>query len=363
MNGKKYSRWKEPVLKKLLIGLAAIALILTIFVLDTLLDGGTFKSIDPHFAGSCTTIEGVTGAEDITIDPASGLAYISAHDRRNWSGGGNIYSYQTGSFAQPAAMPHDLDETFYPHGISLWKNPDGADRLFVVNHPPAPEGSEHRSDNEVVIFDIVDGSLKHVRTLKTDLPFSLNDVAAAGSESFYATIDRGSLTRFGSMLESYGRLARGGVAYGESGDITRITGDLVYPNGIQVSSDGTKVYVSESTGERLLTYARNTDTGALSLINEMEIDSGLDNLEWDEEGNLWIGAHPQILKFIQHAGDPAKRSPSQVLRINMHDGMSVDEVYLNDGNPISGSSVGAPYGDHLLIGSVYEPFILDCKME
>jgi len=39
----------------------------------------------------------------------------------------------------------------------------------------------------------------------------------------------------------------------------------------------------------------------------------------------------------------------------------VEEIYLNDGNPMSGSSVGAAYKDRLLIGSVFEPFILDCK--
>ena len=350
------------MLKKILIGFAIAALIIVIFVLDVLIDSGSFKSIQPHFAGSCSVVEGVVGAEDITIDPASGLAFISAHDRRNWSQGGDIFMYQTGSYAEPSAMYHDLEETLYPHGISLWKNPDGADRLFVVHHPPSPADSEQRFESQVLVFDILNDTLKHVRTLKTDLPFSLNDVAAANGDSFYATIDKGSLTRFGRTLEAYGRLARGGVAYGSIGDITRVTGELIYPNGIQVSSDGSKVYVSESTGERLLTYSRDKQTGALTLEREMSIDSGLDNLEWDVSGNLWIGAHPQILKFVDHAADHTNRSASQVLRVNLNDGALVEEVYLNDGNPMSGSSVAAPYEGHILIGSVYEPFILDCNM-
>ena len=351
------------MLKKIIVVVALIALSVGVFVADLLLDSGSFKTIEPHFEGSCRTVGGVAGAEDITIDPLNGIAYVSAHDRRNWSGGGDIFIYQPGSYSNPVVMTHDLQETFYPHGISLWKNPEGADRLFVVHHPPASAGSEQRSDSQVVIFDIDGTHLKHVRSLKTDLPFSLNDVAAASLDSFYATIDKGSLTRFGRSLEAYGRLAMGGVAYGSKDDIKRVSDDLIYPNGIQVSPDGTKVYVSESTGKRLLTYTRNPQTGALSLTDEMSIDSGLDNLEWDAEGNLWIGAHPQMLKFVQHAGDPLNRSASQILRVNMNQGKSVDEIYLNDGDPISGSSVGAPFGEHILIGSVYEPFILDCKME
>lgn len=351
------------MLKKLLTVVAAMVLLSVVLITDALIDSGSFKTIKPHFAGQCSTVEGVIGAEDITIDSTNGLAYISAHDRRNWSKGGDIYMYEAGSYSKPVIMPHDLEETFYPHGISLWKNPNGPDRLFVVHHPPAPPESEQRNDSQVIIFDIVDGGLKVVRILKTDFPYSLNDVAAANGDSFYATIDRGSLSRIGRSIEAYGRLARGGVAYGAHGDISRITGDLVYPNGIQVSPDGKKVYVSESTGQRLLTYARDAQTGELTLIKQMSLDTALDNLEWDVDGNLWVGAHPQMLKFFQHSSDPKKRSASQVLRIAMNEGMSVKEIYLNDGNPLSGSSVGAPYGDHLLIGSVYESFVLDCKMD
>ncbi|WP_170829184.1 MULTISPECIES: SMP-30/gluconolactonase/LRE family protein [Pseudoalteromonas] len=338
-----------------------IILLPAIFIMYIVIDSGAFKTIEPHFSGSCKTVTGVVGAEDITIDATSGLAYISSHDRRNWSSGGGIYMYQTGSYSKPILMPHDIDGTFYPHGISLWKNPNGLDRLFVVNHPPSATENKQRSDSEVIIFEIKENQLKHVKTLKTDSPFSLNDVAAANDSSFYATIDRGSLTRFGRMLEAYGRLAMGGIAYGRGDVITRISGNLVYPNGIQVSRDGKMVYVSESTGKRLLSYTRDEVSGELSLIDEISIDSGLDNIELDADGNLWIGAHPQMYKFLKHSIDQTNRSSSQVLLVNVNNGMSVDEIYLNNGSPISGSSVGAPYQEHLLIGSVYEPFILDCK--
>ena len=336
--------------------------LLAVFIVDTVIDSGAFKKIEPHFEGSCSIVEGVVGAEDITIDQSSGLAFISAHDRRNWSDGGGIYTYQTGSYAQPALMPHDLGETLYPHGIYLWKNNTGADRLFVVNHPPATAGSEQRSDSEVIIFEIINHKLQKIKTLKTDFPYSLNDLAAIDGERFFATIDRGSITRLSRMFEVYGRLARGGIAYGTSEGITKLVDGLVFPNGIQVGSGSKRVYVSESTGERLLTFTRDETTDELSLLAETPIDTGLDNLEWDNVGNLWVGAHPQMLKFLAHGRSSSNRSASQVLRINLNQGMSIDEIYLNRGEVISGSSVGAPYQGHLLIGSVFEPFILDCKL-
>lgn len=350
------------MLRKAVISLAVISVVLLFFIADLLIDGGTFKTIEPHFDGQCEIIEGVVGAEDITIDPTNGLAYVSAHDRRNWSGGGNIYRYHTGSLSKPQALAHDLDEVLFPHGISLWKSPEGADRLFVVNHPPAPPGSEQRSDSEVIIFDVENSALKFVRRITTDLPYSLNDVAAANSESFYATIDKGSLTKLGRLFESYGRLALGGIAFGSEGKMTRVMGDLVYPNGIQVSLDGSKLYVSESSGKHLISFDRDINTGALSFNEQADLGSGLDNLEWDLNGNLWIGAHPKMLDYVQHSANHQNRSASQVLRVNMHNQMSIDEIYLSDGTPLSGSSVAAPYQDHVLIGSVYEPFILDCTL-
>jgi arylesterase/paraoxonase len=250
----------------------------------------------------------------------------------------------------------------YPHGISLRKNPNGFDRLFVVHHPPAPPGSEQRSDSQVVIFDIVDDGLKFVRRVTTDLPYSLNDVVAASYEHFYATIDEGSITKVGRLFESYGRLARGGIAYGSTGQMTKVMGNLIYPNGIQINHDGTKVYVSESSGSRLLTYDRDINSGVVSFDNDIDLGSGLDNLEWDMNGNLWIGAHPKMLDYVQHSANHENRSASQVLRVNLNEQISVDEIYLSNGNPLSGSSVAAPYDGHLLIGSVYEPFILDCVL-
>ena len=43
---------------------------------------GQFKTIEPHFSGKCEAVAGVVGPEDITIHPKTGVAFVSACDRR-----------------------------------------------------------------------------------------------------------------------------------------------------------------------------------------------------------------------------------------------------------------------------------------
>lgn len=354
------------MLRKILIGAGVLVVAGGAFVADTMIDAGVLRQIEPHFDGACSAVEGVVGVEDITVDRSTGMAYLSAHDRRAWgrdrSHEGSIYMYRVGGKNSPVLMPHDLDQPFFPHGISLWKNPNGPDRMFVISHPTEKRDDEIQVKSVVEVFDVMDGALRHVRTLETDQPYSLNDIAAIDADTFYATIDRGSMTRLGRTLEAYGRLARGGVAFGDASGIRKMAGDLIYPNGIQLSADGSRLYVSETTGERLLAYERDLQTNELAFLSETAIDSGLDNLEWDEEGALWVGAHPRAIDFPAHGQDVAARSPSQILKLTLNEGgVDIEEVYLNDGDPISGSSVGAPFEDRFLIGAVFEPFILDCK--
>ncbi|WP_262690358.1 SMP-30/gluconolactonase/LRE family protein [Kordiimonas aestuarii] len=353
---------------KIMLGTGLVVVIVAGFVLDTLYDGGAFRTIEPHFDGKCEKIAGAVGAEDITVDPDTGLAYISSHDRRLWMRTGEtegaIYRYRAGSLASPLEFPHDFDGQFHPHGIGLWKNPAGHDRLFVVNHPNSGQsGSKMDSSlSQVEVFEVLEEGLRHVRTVKPDGGYSLNDVTPDGPDTFYASIDRGSETTLGRTIETFARLARGGIARGDESGIRRIKGGLVYPNGISVSPDGNHLIVAETTGGRLLAYEIGDDGDRLELVAEADAGTASDNVEWAEDGSFWIGAHPNALAFPGHAKDERSRSPSQVLRVTF-DGNSfgIEEVYLNDGNPISGSSVAAPMGNRFLLGSVFEPFFLDCS--
>lgn len=344
--------------------------------IESMFSAGVFSTIEPHFAGQCTRVDGVVGAEDITIDVETGMAYISAMDRRTLAvtgeHNGGIYIYRPGSFATPLKFETDLNGPFHPHGIDLWKAPDDSDakdRIFVVNHPIVQDenGEAPTTVSQIDIFEINDDTLNHIRTVNPTDPISLNDVAAAGPDSFYASIDKGSVTPLGLTLEVYGRLARAGVMYGNGNLMSRVAGDMIYANGIQISQDGKTLYVAETTGKRLSSFTISQIDGLLSPKADIEINSGLDNIEFDENGDLWVVGHPKTFDFLGHAANAAKRSPSQVFKVVWENSkMIASEIYLNDGNPISGASVAAPIetssGSRMLIGSVFEPFILDCSL-
>ena len=74
--------------------------------------------------------------------------------------------------------------------------------------------------------------------------------------------------------------------------------------------------------------------------------------------------HPKLFAFVEHSGNPTKISPSQVLKIIPYESntFGIEQVYLNDGSQISGSSVALPYEDYLYIGGVFEKKILKAQL-
>ena len=100
-------------------------------------------------------------------------------------------------------------------------------------------------------------------------------------------------------------------------EFTVAAADLAYANGINISRDGTVLYVAETVGEKIALFTRNTDTNELMFQQSLDMDSGIDNIELDSKGNLWIGSHPKLLTFTRHAKNAEKLSPSQVLKYQL----------------------------------------------
>ncbi|MFN8353154.1 MAG: SMP-30/gluconolactonase/LRE family protein [Spirosomataceae bacterium] len=347
--------------RRMIVG--TLVLVIVLLVLKTLNDAGSFKTIKPHVEGTLQKVEGIAGVEDITIDQATGLALLSSDDRRAYAldgkpkKGGIFVLDLNDSLSKPHELTQSFREDFHPHGISLVKLTDGRKRLFVVNHSLV-----HQDTATIEIFDWQDSVLIHRETLKNPayLP-SPNDIVGVGERQFYVTNDHDAQKSFFRNLKDYLQIGTGYVAFydGTRWQKTLASG-IKYANGINISPDNTKLFVASTTGRSIFVYDINPASGAISPDDEIYLNTGVDNLEWDATGALWIGCHPQLLKFVSHSKDPKKLSPSQVLKLNYKGTASFDttEVYLNDGHPLSGSSVGAVYKNQLLIGPVFERHLL-----
>ncbi|MGM0404023.1 MAG: strictosidine synthase family protein [Thermodesulfobacteriota bacterium] len=347
-------------MKKRIIFIGAILLLVFVLAAKTLYDAGHFKTITPHSGGSCVTIPGIPGPEDITVDSPAGIAFISSDDRRAAAAGepvqGAVYALDlNGQRYKPVDLTADFTKEFHPHGISLYKTEKGETLLFVINHTTA--------GSFVEIFEYRNNRLDHRESIGHPLMFSPNDLVAVGPRRFYATNDHGNASKWGRILEEYLQLARAYVVYFDGNKMEIAAKRFKYANGINTSIDGKRVYVATTIGRSLHVLSRDIPTGALTKEFAIHLNTGADNIERDEEGNLFVACHPKLLDFAAHAKDREAVSPSQVLKISFLDRnqYSIEEVYLDEGKEISASSVAAPYKGGFVIGQVFDGHILFCR--
>lgn len=345
--------------------LALVVVAAGLFV-RTLWNAGWFDEVPPDTTLACTVHPAPDGPEDIVIDRASGMVFVSAYDRRRAFAGepvrGDIYALH---FAMPGIAPAPVTVgapgDFRPHGISLYAAPDGTRTLMAISHPAA-------GGHKVEIFDLRDTetgvALVHRRTVTAPEMISPNDLAATGPDSFYFANDHTATGQLTSFLESYLALPWGNVGYFDGMSARIVADGFQYPNGIALSEDGAFLYVAETTGASVASFARDPATNALTARVDTPVGIGLDNIDLGDDGALWIAAHPKLLDFVAHAGDPAKPSPGAVWRVPLAGGRpgTPESIWRHNGTVFSGSSVGAYANGRLFIGAVFAPNVVVCDM-
>ncbi|GIW41474.1 MAG: arylesterase [Candidatus Binatia bacterium] len=297
------------------------------------------------------------GVEDITIDPRTGYAYLSSHDRRHWRTRGGIYGFDLSKKPLPDAaepLTPDMPPIFRPHGISLATGKNG-DWLFVVNHAG---DKDHRIERFAVRGRALVYEPPAVAGPELTSP---NDVYAVDADELYVTNDHGSATRVGKIVEDLLDRRIGNIVRWDGKSLEIVESGLSYANGIQGNAEGSMVYVTTTRPRTLRIYEREL-TGRLRLVREVFLDTLLDNIEIDSDGSLWIGAHPSAWAFLLHAGRLRKYAPSQVLRVTIRgDQVRAEERFRDRGEQISASSVAAPWGPYVLVGSVFDRGFLLCE--
>ncbi|XP_046884215.1 serum paraoxonase/arylesterase 2-like isoform X1 [Hypomesus transpacificus] len=330
------------------------------------------------------------GSEDLSI-LRDGLAIISTGlnypGLPQSEGPGKIYTLD---LLDPRLTPvelqikGDLDsDSFNPHGISIFTDEtDKSVLLFVVNHPTQVIG-----DSQVDIFRFVEeeNAIVHLKTIRHDLlhryvkslmahnrevfcfcltkyfvspsfflSFSVNDIVAVGPESFYATNDHSFPNELLHMLTVILGLPWCNVIYYSPQEVKVVRDGFLSANGINISPDKRYLYVSDILDHEIEVFERRRGEG-LVYIKSVAVGSLCDNIEVDYDmGDLWLGCHPNGAK-LKNTVDLEDPPGSEVIRIQniLSEKPTVTQVYADDGHVIMGSSVAAPYGGKLLIGTVY----------
>ncbi len=339
------------ILKAALIAIAVISAISVTGVLGYL----RFGLPPAHFAGQCTTLDLNESAEDIQIDRERGFAYLSLIDRRalaekkpvqGWIGRLDLNA-QTPQI-EPALI--DPPGHLRPHGLSLHIDEHGQRTMALINHP-VNRGVD--AEHIELFTEEEPGRFRHIRSFTDELITRPNDLVAVGPEQYYIAND---------SPPNSGEQTR--LVYVDSDSAQAVADDIRSGGGINVSPDGTTIYVAETQGEVIRVMKRNPLNGTVNTVSEINIGTAPDNIDIAADGSLWVGAHSSLFALVMHfiAGTDA---PSQVLRIdpNATPAATIEEIYMNRGGEISASSVGVTYGNKLLIGSITAPKILICEMD
>ena len=350
-------------LLKLIGWVVAISLVFTAVVAWR---GNFFRDVEPQFAGNCEPLQLEGSAEDILVDRERGLAYLSLLDRKGLVEGrtdvqGTIAVVDLNAnplSARPALLSQP--DHYRPHGLSLFVDESGQRYLFSLNHP-TNRGSEPEM---VELFrEVSPGQFDHVRTWSDPAFLSPNDLVAVGPAQFYVANDKAG-SGLGTVLQQLG-IGASPLTWVDGEEVRVVTDDIASGGGINLSSNGRRLYVAETAAQRIRVLERDPATGAVQDVARIPVVSSPDNVDVAADGSLWIGAHANTLKLIQHfaAGKPA---PSQVMRVTLNDrGQSTgrEDIYLDDGTRFSASSVGVSYKDLLLVGSITERKLLVCRRD
>lgn len=350
---------------KLKITLALVAILVVIQASRIAHDSGLFTEINTVDWGQCERLTGPVGAEDLTIDYHNRVAYIGADDRRAYLTHGDQESLENGGLwlldlkvdnGQPKPIPVSIDGPFHPHGIALRNGNNGPEELYVINHI-----TPHHHSIEVFTI-LAPGELKLKRRISFPEMISPNDLVVVAEDQFFMSNDHGNPRHsLMEMAEDYLGLPLSNVVYFDGQQAHVAVSGLRMANGVQLSTDQQSLYIAETTGRRITKFSRGESIKDWHKHSSVDVDSGVDNLEWDAQGRLLTGSHPKLFDFLAHMNDGDAHSPSEAIRINVSsEPMTYETIYMESGDRMSGSSVAAVIDNTLLMGPVFEPHFIRC---
>lgn len=313
---------------------------------------GFFRSIDSEHPRKVVAKIPIAGAEDIVVSPTDGFALISATERKVYppkepEEGALYYLDLMHEILQPINLTQSLELSIAPHGIDMLKIAEQTFLILAVNHA--------NNTHTIEQFILEGTSLSHQRTYKHPSMIQPNDVVILSTDEFYFTNDHGYTKGLGKLIEEYSGIGMSNVIRVKKSRFEEVAQGIAYANGIAYNPQKQLVYVASPRGFAVLVYARN-EKGGLNYIKSIPAGTGVDNLTLDTAGKIWIGAHPNLLRFKAYAQGKYAFSPSEIVVIGPDSkGEPVTQSWwVDNGEIMSGATVAVPYKEWVLVGNVMD---------
>jgi arylesterase/paraoxonase len=250
-------------------------------------------------------------------------------------------------------MTFDQPQDFHPHGLSYLQQ-GNFQYLFTNNH---------RSDgtHSVEIFRVLnDDQLEHLESIIHPLLTSPNDLVAVGARSFYVTNDGRAHDRFTRSVDTFLGRKTGRVLFYDGRQWITAVDNLDFPNGIALNTNKNQIMVAETLSGYVKTY-QMVDNNFMENVDNFYVGVGIDNITLSEKGILTAAVHPNLWALSRHMKNPEKTSYSKVIKIDL-DKRSLNPLFQNSGNLISGISVAAEFSGSLYVGAVCDSLLLKVEM-
>ncbi|KAJ2616941.1 hypothetical protein H4S08_000539 [Coemansia sp. RSA 1365] len=341
-------------------------------------------------------IEEIQGCESIQVDPRTGFAYLACGNRAarmRWlypnSKKAHAFEVQNDYILLmdennnlELLQPMELDsgtgklvpfsQELRVHGFDIyWDSLDPTELTFmIVNHQQSGSG--------ISIFRHRIGTryIQHVKTVKSPLLHSPNDVVATSRSTFYATNDMRSTYSIMRRIEIFFGMAWGHVVYfGHEGMFSVAADKIAYANGIARSADGNSIFVSASS-EPSVSEFRPTNAGALELVRKTFFKGFVpDNISVDTAtGQLLVAGFLNTMEMFRYNHEvlqgTSARPASAVRRLqplpHPHAGFYEERVLTHDGTLLPSTTMATlqrkGVKQRILLGAVMADHIAICDM-
>ncbi|KAJ2909068.1 hypothetical protein GGI21_002254 [Coemansia aciculifera] len=242
---------------------------------------------------------------------------------------------------------------------------------MFVNH--------QRSGGAISIFKhrLGAGYIEHVKTIKSPLLSSPNDVVATSRNTFYATNDLRYKSGIMHKIEVLLGMPWGHVVYyGPDGVVRKAYSGIAYPNGIAKSPSGDLIYIAASSEPSVNAFKAAQD-GTLQLAGKTKFGGFVpDNISVDAAtGELLVSGFLNTFEMFRYnrevLGGTDARPAAAVRRLrpsaDMQKGFSEEGVLVHNGHLLPSTTTAVIQrrnnAHRMVLGSVMANHIAICEYQ